>query len=113
MTEDALNPSESPIVHLAPPEGRETLRLVFDAARRFIACRERAAAVAMGRIPPARTLAEAIERDFLGFDLEEAERALRDAVIGADPLFALLLANEAGGALAGAEREDAARAIFR
>jgi hypothetical protein len=110
MTEDAVNPPEASMALQtgAAGDSAETLCQVFDAARRFISCRERAAAVAMGRIPPARTLAEAIERDFLAFDLEDAERALREAVINADPLFALLLAAESNG-LAGAERENAGR----
>jgi hypothetical protein len=93
MTEDMTGPSPVSVT-AADPAQRDTLHRVFDAARRFIACRERAAAVAMGRIPPPRTLGEAIERDFLGFDLEEAERALREAVTTADPLFALLLTAE-------------------
>ncbi len=92
MAEDATQPA-SPRLS-GGSDSREAMRQVFEAARRFVACRERAAAMAMGRIPPATTLAEAIERDFLGFDLEEAERQLREAVVTADPLFALLLASE-------------------
>ena len=69
---------------------REHLLRVFETARRFVACRERADAVAAGRAPVARTLAEAIERDFAGFELVEAERALRAAVIAADPKLASL-----------------------
>ena len=60
------------------------LQRVFETARRFIACRARAATLAE-RGDPVGTLAEAIERDFLIFDLARAERALREAVIAIDP----------------------------
>jgi hypothetical protein len=64
------------------PDGcAHDLLRVLETARRFIACRERAATTAA----PAATLAEAIERDFLAFDLSRAERELRDAVIAIDP----------------------------
>lgn len=61
----------------------ELLR-VFETARRFISCRTRAAALAE-RSDPVGTLADAIERDFLIFDLARAERALREAVTAIDP----------------------------
>jgi hypothetical protein len=61
----------------------ELLR-VFETARRFISCRTRAATLAE-RSNPVGTLADAIERDFLIFDLARAERALREAVIAIDP----------------------------
>ena len=54
-------------------------------ARRLVGYRERAAAMSDGRIPPPRNLAEAIDRDFLAFDISRTERALRAAVIAAAP----------------------------
>ncbi|GGC44479.1 hypothetical protein GCM10011504_23610 [Siccirubricoccus deserti] len=60
---------------------------VFETARCFLACRARAAALADGSIPVG-SLAAAIERDVLAFDLPRAERALREAVIAIDPDFA-------------------------
>jgi len=62
---------------------------VVDAARRFIACRELATAMAAGHLPPPKSLAEAIQRDFVGFDLSRAERDLREAVIAAEPHIAI------------------------
>jgi hypothetical protein len=62
---------------------------VLDAARRFIACRELATALAAGHLPPPKSLSEAIERDFVGFDLSRAERDLREAVIAAEPHLAI------------------------
>jgi hypothetical protein len=75
--------SEAMTGHPTPPrgEGDPALLKVLDSARRFIAFHERAAAIAAGKIPPPRTLAEAIDRDFLAFDLERAARELREAVI--------------------------------
>ncbi|TCZ55099.1 hypothetical protein [Roseicella aquatilis] len=61
------------------------MRRVIEAARRFVACRERAVALRRGRIPEPASLAEAIDRDFLGFDIARAERDLRAAVIALDP----------------------------
>lgn len=61
------------------------VQMVLDAARRFIAYRERAAALVTGRLHPPMSLAEAIDRDFLAFDITQAERALRAAVIALDP----------------------------
>lgn len=58
---------------------------VQELARRLVGYRERAAALAAGRLPRPRTLAEAIDRDFLAFDIARAERALREALIAADP----------------------------
>ncbi|MDN3566705.1 hypothetical protein ACFQY5_32175 [Paeniroseomonas aquatica] len=58
---------------------------IAELARRLVAYRDRAAALADGRIPPPRTLAEAIDRDFLAFDISRTERALRAAVIAEDP----------------------------
>lgn len=58
---------------------------VAELARRLVAYRDRAAAMADGRIPAPRTMAEAIDRDFLAFDISRTEQALRAAVIAADP----------------------------
>jgi hypothetical protein len=65
--------------------GPDLLR-VFDTARRFVAYREREVALAAGRLPPPRTLSEAIDRDFLAFELRRAERELREAVSAAEPV---------------------------
>lgn len=62
-----------------------SLLRVFDTARRFIAYRERQEAIGSGRLPPPRTLAEAIDRDFLAFELRRAEHDLRDAVAALAP----------------------------
>ncbi len=56
-----------------------TLRLLR-AAEHFLACRDRALAVAPWAEPAPRTLAEAIARDFTGFDLERAEADFRAAL---------------------------------
>ncbi|MCO6415954.1 hypothetical protein JYK14_07150 [Siccirubricoccus sp. KC 17139] len=60
------------------------LRRVFEAARRFVAYRARAAALAVESCEET-SLAEAIERDFLLFDLGRAEHELREAVLALDP----------------------------
>jgi hypothetical protein len=73
---------------LSTPGCGTGLLRVFETARRFIACRARAAALADGSIP-AGSLAAAIERDVLAFDLPRAERALREAVIAIDPEVAI------------------------
>lgn len=62
-----------------------SLLRVFDTARRYIAYRERESAIATGTIPAPRNLAEAIDRDFLAFELRRAERDLREAVVALDP----------------------------
>jgi hypothetical protein len=77
-----------------PGCGTELLR-VFETARRFIACRARAAALAGGSIP-AGSLAAVIERDVLVFDLPRAKRALREAVIATDPEVAVAGTTTAG-----------------
>ena len=58
---------------------------VIEAARRFIAYRERLATIISGRLPRPASLAEAIDRDFLHFDITQSERELRAAVIALDP----------------------------
>jgi hypothetical protein len=58
------------------------------AAHRFFACRDRARAFARLEPSPVLTLAEAIERDFAGFDMERAEAEFRmalAALCGAEP----------------------------
>ncbi len=57
------------------------LREVLVTAERFLACRERVEAQARWIAPPpVMTLAEAIERDFAGFDMERAESEFRAAL---------------------------------
>jgi len=82
-----VEPSPSPFA--AAPVRQQDLQRVFDAARRFVACRELATAMAAGHLPPAKSLAEAIQRDFLAFDLTRAERELRESVIAAEPTLAI------------------------
>jgi hypothetical protein len=57
---------------------------VLDAARRFLEFRRQATDIATGRAPAPRHLGEAIDRDFLLFDLERAAEALNRAVADAD-----------------------------
>ncbi len=80
------------VISLPPAVGdhqEQGARCVVDAARRFIACRELATAMAAGHLPPPKSLAEAIQRDFVAFDLTRAERDLREAVIAAEPHIAI------------------------
>ncbi len=58
----------------------DALHSVVERARNFLACRDQVAEILTGRVPPAATLAEAIDRDFLLFDLERAAEALREAL---------------------------------
>jgi hypothetical protein len=53
---------------------------VLATARSFLSCRAQVTEIVSGRAPPARNLGEAIDRDFLFFDLERAAQALREAV---------------------------------
>jgi hypothetical protein len=65
--------------------GAQDAGKIEELARRLIGYRERAAAIAAGRIPEPCSMAEAIDRDFLAFDISRTERALRAAIIAADP----------------------------
>jgi hypothetical protein len=56
------------------------LMRVLETARSFLSYREQVTAIAVGRVPPPRNLGEAIDRDFLLFDLERTAEALREAV---------------------------------
>ena len=56
------------------------LLAVVESARIFLARRDQVADILAGRTPPAANLAEAIDRDFLFFDLERAAEALREAL---------------------------------
>lgn len=80
-----------------------TLREMLDAAQRFFACRDRVLVHAQwAEPPPVRSLAEAIDRDFAGFDMERAEAEFRAA------LAALSLGQAAPGAAAAPVRPIAA-----
>ena len=68
------------MTHHDPAPAEDALRCVVDRARSFLACRDQVAEILAGRVPPAATLAEAIDRDFLFFDLERAAEALREAL---------------------------------
>jgi hypothetical protein len=59
----------------------DAVRHLIETARHFFDCRERALAHARwSDPPPVRTLAEAIERDFAGFEVERAEAEFRAAL---------------------------------
>jgi hypothetical protein len=65
----------------APIPGTDpALIRVLETARSFLSYREQVTAIAAGHVPPPRDLGEAIDRDFLLFDLERAAQALREAV---------------------------------
>ena len=85
MSDLSTSPQPSELTDNQPQDAQR----VLDAARRFIACRELATAMAAGHLPPPKSLSEAIQRDFVGFDLSRAERDLREAVIAAEPHLAI------------------------
>jgi hypothetical protein len=59
----------------------QRLHAVLEAAQDFLACRDKALGFApWGERPPIRTLADAIQRDVSGLEVERAEHALRDAL---------------------------------
>ena len=69
----------------AAPEGMSCLMRVYAEARRYLAYRERAKMLM--NVAPG-DLADAIDRDFIVFDLARAERRLREALRSAEPLMA-------------------------
>jgi hypothetical protein len=84
------------------PQDSRRLQAVLDAAQQFLACRDRVQAQApWAEAHPVRTLADAIERDFAGFDLERAEARFRAA------LAALCTPPATGCEDAASERSDA------
>ncbi|MXP63027.1 hypothetical protein E0493_06625 [Roseomonas sp. M0104] len=73
--------------NLTPPAIRqnlESLLAVYTHARHYVLCRERAHALQSRSQEAPESLAEAIERDFIAFELEDAERALSAAVHSAE-----------------------------
>jgi hypothetical protein len=64
----------------APIGADPALLRVLETARSFLSYREQVTAIAAGKVPPPSNLGEAIDRDFLLFDLERAAQALREAV---------------------------------
>lgn len=66
----------------SPPAAQSAMRRLLDSAEHFLACRDRVRAQAPWAESAAepRTLAEAIARDFSGFDLERAEADFRAAL---------------------------------
>jgi len=79
----------------APSAADPALLRVVETARSFLSYREKVTAIAIGRVPPPRDLGEAIDRDFLLFDLERAAQALREAVAaipGGEPAPGMLAA---------------------
>jgi hypothetical protein len=53
---------------------------VVEAARVFLSYRDRMTAMGVNLSSPSRSLADAIDRDFLFFDFERSVQALREAV---------------------------------
>ena len=81
MEETVASPPPGPGTGTPPAAAEVTIHEMLEAAQRFLACRERAQLHAhWAEPPPVRTLAEAIERDFAGFDLERAEAEFRAAL---------------------------------
>ena len=64
----------------SPGSADPALLRVLETARCFLSYREQLTAIAAGTVAPPRDLGEAIDRDFLLFDLERAAQALREAV---------------------------------
>lgn len=61
--------------------GGGAVQRLLDSAERFLVCRDRARAHApWAEAGPPEMLAEAIARDFAGFDLEQAEAEFRAAL---------------------------------
>ncbi|MFC3126942.1 hypothetical protein ACFOD4_17890 [Pseudoroseomonas globiformis] len=67
---------------------QDSLIKVYAAARRYMAHRERARILQERRDQAPADLAEAIDRDFIEFDMMRAERRLREALRAAAPLLA-------------------------
>ncbi len=75
-----MREAENPGAVVAFPGTLPALVRVLETARDFLSCRAQVTAIALGRVPPPRDLGEAIDRDFLIFDLERAAEALRQAI---------------------------------
>jgi hypothetical protein len=74
-------PQTSAVGAAGSPPSPDAMRRVLETAEHFFACRDRARAVScMPETWVPCTLAEAIERDFAGFDLERAESDFRAAL---------------------------------
>jgi len=71
---------------LPTKQDQDLLRAVYTQARRFMLYRERAQAMQARMEEMPDSLAEAIERDFAAFELEDAARALCHAVRTAEAL---------------------------
>ena len=67
----------------SPPPA--AVRDLAAAARRLVALRDKAGPLTAVTPPEPRTLADAIDRDFLLFDLEQAVADLRAALAALDP----------------------------
>jgi len=61
-----------------------SLSSALDAARRLVALREKTGPLAVPLAQPVLTMADAIERDLLGFDVEQALQDLRSALDALD-----------------------------
>jgi len=80
-TERSIGPVMRPKAPASRPDD-VLLRDVLGAARRLLDLQDRATAAQAAQAPA--TLADAIERDFLLFDLHDAQRDLRKAVAAAE-----------------------------
>lgn len=75
------NDTAAPVPTVGPALGAAAMRRLLDTAEHFLACRDRARSFAPWAEPAAPcSLAEAIARDFAGFDLEAAEADFRAAL---------------------------------
>ncbi|MDJ0390100.1 hypothetical protein QMO56_18480 [Roseomonas sp. E05] len=63
----------------------DSLLAIYAKAHHYMLCRERAQTLRLRAEEAPGSLAEAIERDFVAFELEDAERALCAAVRAAEP----------------------------
>jgi len=72
------------MTHPAALQSLSSLRAIYALARHYVLCRERTRALQLRAEEAPGSLAEAIERDFLAFELEDAERALCAAVHAAE-----------------------------
>jgi hypothetical protein len=75
-----MREAETMTARMPVPGTDPALIRVLETARSFLSYREQVTAIAAGHVPPPRDLGEAIDRDFLLFDLERAAQALREAV---------------------------------
>ncbi|MDW8398855.1 MAG: hypothetical protein RMK90_09855 [Acetobacteraceae bacterium] len=74
----------APMASARPDASAPAVAGLAAAARRLLALRDQAGPLAAAAPPPVRTLADAIDRDLLVFELEQAMRELREALSALD-----------------------------